>query len=252
MTIVWKDAKRFSINQINFKVINWMARKSVSTVEELIVNKSDWMIGEYQDIIERIGPQYIVELGIQRGGSCVFFQQLAQASKLVTIDLDLDRVAALDEVIALHGLQDQLRPFYGIDQSDGDALRELMTAEFGDNALDLVIDDASHFLDETRASFNVLFPRLRPGGIYVIEDWPWAHGPVTVADDDPALYPDREPLTKLVFELVLACPSVEGLIDEIRINSNSVYVTRGSLASPPPDFDISRCSLARGRNLIAS
>ena len=37
--------------------------------------------------------------------------------------------------------------------------------------LDLVIDDASHLYGPTMASFEVLFPRLRPGGLYVIEDW---------------------------------------------------------------------------------
>ena len=41
--------------------------------------------------------------------------------------------------------------------------------------LDLVIDDASHLLPETTASFNVLFPRLRAGGLFVIEDWSWQH-----------------------------------------------------------------------------
>jgi cephalosporin hydroxylase len=251
MNIIWKDDKRFTINQVNFKVVNWMARKALSTVDQLIVAKSDWMIREYQNIVDRIQPQYIVELGIQRGGSCVFFQQLAQAKKLVAVDLDSKRVAVLDEIIALHGLQENLRPFYGVDQSDGDTLRELLTQEFSDHALDLVIDDASHFLDETRASFNVLFPRLRPGGVYVIEDWPWAHASISLPDDDPGLYADREPLTRLVFEMVLACPSVEGLIDEIRINRNSVYVTRGNLESLPPEFDIRRCSLSRGRRLIA-
>jgi predicted methyltransferase len=38
-----------------------------------------------------------------------------------------------------------------------------------DQLLDLVVDDTSH-LGPTRASFNTLFPRLRPGGVYVIED----------------------------------------------------------------------------------
>ena len=31
----------------------------------------------------------------------------------------------------------------------------------------------SHLRDETIASFETLFPRLRPGGQYVIEDWAW-------------------------------------------------------------------------------
>ena len=36
--------------------------------------------------------------------------------------------------------------------------------------LDIVIDDGSHVGPQTLVSFRFLFPRLRPGGIYVIED----------------------------------------------------------------------------------
>jgi hypothetical protein len=43
--------------------------------------------------------------------------------------------------------------------------------------LDLVIDDASHIYGPTKASFQALFPLLRPGGLYLIEDWAWAHWP---------------------------------------------------------------------------
>ena len=49
------------------------------------------------------------------------------------------------------------------------------TDEFGGEPLDLVIDDASHVLGPTRSSFESLFPHLRPGGTYLIEDWNSAH-----------------------------------------------------------------------------
>ena len=40
---------------------------------------------------------------------------------------------------------------------------------------DLIVDDASHLYRPTLASFEVLYPRLRPGGTYVIEDWAGDH-----------------------------------------------------------------------------
>lgn len=42
-----------------------------------------------------------------------------------------------------------------------------------DAGLDLVVDDASHMLSETLSSFEQFFPLLRPGGLYIIEDWSW-------------------------------------------------------------------------------
>ncbi|WP_280408356.1 class I SAM-dependent methyltransferase [Nocardia brasiliensis] len=54
--------------------------------------------------------------------------------------------------------------------------------------LDLVIDDGSHLSAHVIASFDVLFPALRPGGMYVIEDlqtsyWPHFGGRSGVYDD---------------------------------------------------------------------
>lgn len=39
--------------------------------------------------------------------------------------------------------------------------------------VDIVIDDASHLAHHQQIVMGVLFPRLRPGGIYVIEDLHW-------------------------------------------------------------------------------
>ena len=85
----------------------------------------------------------------------------------------------------------------------------------------------------------------------MIEGWPWAHAPVGQTDDAPLLYPEREPMTKLIFEIVLACPSTRDLIAEVVIDKNSATVWRGEGQLDSTAFDIAQCSLARGRKLIA-
>lgn len=53
------------------------------------------------------------------------------------------------------------------DQSDPDALR---LAVAGCPAFDLVVDDGSHVGSHVITTFDVLFPMLKPGGYYAIED----------------------------------------------------------------------------------
>ena len=64
------------------------------------------------------------------------------------------------------------------DQGDPEYL-DAMAREFG--PFDLVIDDGSHFSDHVITSFHALFPHVRPGGMYVVEDlqtsyWPGWRG----------------------------------------------------------------------------
>lgn len=65
------------------------------------------------------------------------------------------------------------------DQTDGYALRKL-SEEYG--GFDIVIDDGSHINQHVIATFEMLFPLLRPNGIYAVEDtqtacWPtWGGG----------------------------------------------------------------------------
>ena len=60
------------------------------------------------------------------------------------------------------------------DQTDSDALQRLCH-EYG--GFDIVIDDGSHFNEHVIKSFQALFPRLRPNGIYVVEDLQTAYWP---------------------------------------------------------------------------
>jgi hypothetical protein len=60
---------------------------------------------------------------------------------------------------------------YAGGQDDPDLL-DRIRAECAPDGFDLIIDDCSHMGRLTKASYWHLYPRhLRPGGIYVIEDW---------------------------------------------------------------------------------
>jgi len=135
------------------------------------IRKDRVRIEEYLNIVERFKTDNFVELGIGSGGSVALTALVAPPRKLVALDLGPDRVDALDKLIAERDLSERVRLHYGADQADRQRLMSILDDEFGNEPLGLVVDDASHRLDETRASFEVLFPRLRPGGLFVIEDW---------------------------------------------------------------------------------
>jgi hypothetical protein len=91
-----------------------------------------------------------------------------------------------------------------------------------------------------------LFPRLRPGGKYIIEDWAWAHYPIG------ASRPDSEPLTTFVFEALMAIPSESGHISEIQLDRDWAVITRGPGEIDPATYDIRNAYDDRGRNLVVA
>ncbi len=56
---------------------------------------------------------------------------------------------------------------------DMDARANIAAAAAAMPAFDIVIDDASHASHHQQFAFLELFPRLKPGGLYVIEDLRW-------------------------------------------------------------------------------
>ena len=39
---------------------------------------------------------------------------------------------------------------------------------------DLIVDDATHLLEDTLRTLYWLWPSVKPGGLYVVEEWPGA------------------------------------------------------------------------------
>ncbi|MEZ5177376.1 MAG: class I SAM-dependent methyltransferase [Acidimicrobiales bacterium] len=158
---------RFEIDGLEF-VPSWYRPSQPGSLTLL---KGIHMVARYERLLAPFDRPRMVELGISQGGSVALLALLARPERFVAVELSPDPVVPLLDALRDHHLADAVKPYFGVDQADRDRLTRIVADEFGDDPLDLVVDDASHRYDETVASFEVLFPRLRPGGVYVIEDW---------------------------------------------------------------------------------
>ncbi len=157
------------------------------------------------------------------------------------------RNPAIDEIIAAHDLGEKLKLHFGTSQADPIAVKAIMDSDFGGEKLDLVIDDASHYYDLSRKSFEIIFPRLREGGLYIIEDWQWAHM------DDPRyqsgeIFGDRPALTNFIFELMVAYGSHPDLFWNIVVRDWFIALQKGS-KQLPDDFKLDDLLRMRGKSL---
>lgn len=66
--------------------------------------------------------------------------------------------------------------YHRCDQTDGDTLRAVVEA-MAPRGFDFVVDDASHCGWRSWTSFQALWPQVRAGGYYVIEDWTTGYQP---------------------------------------------------------------------------
>lgn len=228
---------------------------SGSTPERLFIQKDQSIIDLYVELCPAFQHGRIVELGIAAGGSTALLALLTQPTTLVACDV-AHPVPALEAFIEKQGLGATVRTFYGVDQGDAAQLEEIVGREFGEHELDLVIDDASHVWDKTVSSFEVLYPRLRPGGLFVIEDWSaqyMAARHISAVQADPssaayarakAQYEDvvragaqaRPPLARLGVELMLASVASPRVIERVSVDRHWITVRRGPAPIDPESF----------------
>jgi predicted O-methyltransferase YrrM len=264
----YERVERFRIGDIEFHC----SFERGSEPNRFYIRKPRRLVEGYLAVFDRFPDANVVELGIMEGGSVALVALAARPRKMVALELEPERVDALDTLIARQRLDQRVRPYYGVDQSDGARLGAIVAEEFGDEQLDLVIDDASHHLEPTRTSFETLFPRLRDGGLYLIEDWNWqirVHTAVAERLRDPdakgkferrlsagsrraarwrahrrrrrtraerAAKRQEPPLPALVVELVLAKAESDEFVSEVTVGPGWVGVRRGSGQLDPETF----------------
>jgi hypothetical protein len=101
-------------------------------------------------------PIVLLEIGVGSGASLRMWRDYFPQGTIYGLDLE--------DCKRLEGTG--VRTFQG-SQSDEDVLERLLAAT---GPLDVVLDDGSHRWADQIASFRKLYPHLKPGGYYVIED----------------------------------------------------------------------------------
>jgi hypothetical protein len=98
----------------------------------------------------------VCELGVLQGHSLRLWQTLFPRGVIVGVDVDPEATWPEGTHKILCSQDDPRLP---------DLLRSVIAG------FDLIVDDASHDGPRTRQTWSALWPLVRPGGFYVIEDW---------------------------------------------------------------------------------
>jgi hypothetical protein len=126
----------------------------------------------------------LLELGIAKGASLLMWRDYF--TKGTIIGLDQNTIEIDDPTGRIH-------QYHGA-QEDTELLSRIVQ-EQAPNGFDIIIDDCSHIGELTRISFWYLFEYLKPGGIYVIEDWGTGYWSGHVCYPDGRRYRPRKKVT---------------------------------------------------------
>jgi hypothetical protein len=113
---------------------------------------------DYLRLAAELGPAAAVcEVGVYHGESLDMLQALYPDGTVIGVDSNPDCTWPDGTIRIVSG-------------QDSPGLPILVT-EHAPDGCDLIIDDASHIGRLSAATFRLLWPLVRPGGFYVVEDW---------------------------------------------------------------------------------
>jgi len=120
--------------------------------------KGDFLMEAYEEVFNGMENNKggLLELGIWKGGSLRMWRDFFKKMHIIGLDRNPKWMIKGEERIST----------YCVDQKD--IPEYISEGEW----YDIIIDDCSHVGSLSRQSFNHLFHNnLKPGGLYVIEDW---------------------------------------------------------------------------------
>lgn len=148
-------------------------------------HKPESLLDLYEELMPRlVRASTLLELGVRDGDSMRMWRTRLPATTVVGVDINPSpHVDGVTTFVAA--------------QQDTTALTRI-SLECAPRGWDVVIDDASHLGTYTRTAFRHLYRHhLRPGGLYIIEDWrtgydpAWPDGAAVAHRDGTASSPRR-------------------------------------------------------------
>lgn len=103
-------------------------------------------------------PIKFLEIGIYKGDSVKLWEKYFPKAELHFIDIEPNYIQYTSSRAHYHFL----------DQANSKAVKSFAKAVGGE--FDVIIDDGGHQMKQQMVSFQALFPYLKSGGLYVIED----------------------------------------------------------------------------------
>ena len=233
---------QFTVDGIRFKVVH--EDPTGRTDESAVALAKPWAFVESElQALSGLNVRRMLEIGVKEGGSAVLWALLLPVERYVGVDIRPLEIAFPSDV-RNHPRWRAIRLYGNTSQDDREAIERIFDNEF-DGPLDLIIDDASHQYELTRKAFEICFPKLRKGGIYLIEDWAWAQndGPWSSATHP---WHDRPSLANLVLRLVLLAASHRDIISRMEVRRQFVTVVRGP-GRIGDTFDVEQAANGRRR-----
>jgi cephalosporin hydroxylase len=232
------DGVRFEVGKANFSDLK-------TTRSGVWVLKGKTFFDRYKSYFGDLRPKNVLEIGIFEGGSALLLADMWPEARIVGIDIR-DPNPEVDAHIARLGFADRISLYYNTSQNDAQAVGAIIEREFPDG-IDIVIDDASHMYELSKATFDIAFPSVKAGGLYLVEDWAWAHWRDWQAKAD---WMQQPALSNLLFEVSMACASSRWIISDVYANSSFFAVRKASeCPSLSRPFRISDAYLLRGKTL---
>jgi hypothetical protein len=168
-------------------------------------------------------PLNILEIGVYKGVSVRTLASYFASARIVGLDLSLP---------AIDPSRYPSVSLFVCDQRDAAGMGAICD-RLMPGGIDIVIDDASHVGEYSFVTYRALFPRVKAGGLYIVEDWAtgyWPHWGDGAEFSGPSLQ-DRSNgyVRRIVSHDYGMVGFVKSLIDEIRgpvlsVHANGSFV----------------------------
>lgn len=124
--------------------------KTDKATDHNFTDKYDQVLSKFRN-----DPVNFLEIGVYGGASVKMWKEYFQNGTIYALDIEDKKHFEEDRIV--------------IDIAD-QGKRDVITNVFSGKEFDIILDDGGHRMDQQQISLSCLLPRVKSGGIFIIED----------------------------------------------------------------------------------